>query len=300
MKEEAVKAEIKTEDDVSTDDEQYKLENVISSPSRYDDPVKNEETDDEDLVYTNITSNEHHLPIKVKAEVKTEEDDVSTDDEYVSQEPVKPLDQPNSSSQESMDIQHTRKKKRHCSKRKREVEKSNRSVEKATRIECSVEGCTRKAADSGTCKTKHGGRNYCSQDGCTNYSQKGGVCIRHARKKDYRTCSIEGCNRKAAGNGRCRIEHGGYNLCNQDGCTNRVQKGGVCLRHGAVVRYTCRHEGCTNQVKRSRGVCTLHEAKQRAVLTCKREGCPNPVGRQGGVCILHTRLSKDFKTKSLR
>jgi len=73
------------EDDMSTDDEQYRPECVISS-SGYD-PVKSEETDDEELGTedTDTLSNEQRLPI-VKAEVKA--DDVSTDDEQQSPEYV--------------------------------------------------------------------------------------------------------------------------------------------------------------------------------------------------------------------
>lgn len=63
IKEEAVKLKAKEEDDVSTDDS---LGYVMSS-SGYD-PVKGEETDEED---TNNTSNEHqHLPIKEQGEIK--------------------------------------------------------------------------------------------------------------------------------------------------------------------------------------------------------------------------------------
>ena len=45
--------------------------------------MKSEETDDEDLADEDTnTSNEHHLPIKVEAEVKTSS---STDDEHGSE-----------------------------------------------------------------------------------------------------------------------------------------------------------------------------------------------------------------------
>jgi len=62
----AVKAEVKEEDDdISTDDEQFSPDYVISS-SGYDPAVKSEETDNED------TSNEQHLPIKEECkEMKT-------------------------------------------------------------------------------------------------------------------------------------------------------------------------------------------------------------------------------------
>ena len=75
-------AKVKTEDDdVSTDDE-HSPEYVISSSSSAYDPVKGEETDDEELGTedTNTSNELQHLHFKVKAEVKTE-DDVSTDDD---------------------------------------------------------------------------------------------------------------------------------------------------------------------------------------------------------------------------
>jgi hypothetical protein len=37
-----------------------------------------------------------------------------------------------------------------------------------------------------------------------------------------------------------------------------VQKGGVCMRHGAQVKL-CSSEGCTNQAKKG-GVCMRHRA----------------------------------------
>lgn len=105
------KAKVKTEDDVSTDDEQQIPGIIVSSPSGYD-PVK---TDDEELGEDiNNTSNE-----QLVKEVKTEEDD-STDDERSSEkkEPViqmklflplivhQPTTKPYS--QQSVDNQHTR------------------------------------------------------------------------------------------------------------------------------------------------------------------------------------------------
>ena len=46
--------------------------------------------------------------------------------------------------------------------------------------------------------------------------------------------------------------------CSKEGCTNQVQKGGVCRRHGAKKRL-CSQEGCTNQAQ-IRGVCYRHKA----------------------------------------
>ena len=44
-------------------------------------------------------------------------------------------------------------------------------------------------------------------------------------------CSVEGCNRKAASNGKCMMKHGGRNYCKVDGCTTFAKVGGCCLRH---------------------------------------------------------------------
>ena len=48
-----------------------------------------------------------------------------------------------------------------------------------------------------------------------------------------------------------------------------VQKGGVCIRHGAKVK-TCSTEGCTNQVVKG-GVCVRHGAKVK-IKTCSQKG----------------------------
>ena len=162
-KQEAVKAKVKIEeDDISTDDE--RSSEYVPSSSGYD-PVKSEETDDEELSEDNNISNEQHLPIKEECE-KTE--DVSTDDEHGSEmkEPSKPPARNKAPVQEkTTDIQPT-KKRRYSSKRKRIAEESNESIQKSARIKCSVEGCKRKVLDSGKC-WKHKGYKYCNHDGCT-------------------------------------------------------------------------------------------------------------------------------------
>ena len=291
IKEEVVKFEVKTEDDISTDDERSP-EYVVSS-SGYD-PVKSEETDDEELDEDTNTSNEQHLPIKVKAEVKTE-DDVSTDDEYSSEtkELIKPSAQPNAPIQDSsMDIQRTTKKRR--SKRKREAEESDVSVEKAARIECSVEGCTGKAADSGTCKWKHGGWNYCSHEGCTNQVRNRGVCIRHGASWTKKTCTHEGCISISQKGGFC-VKHGEKRkTCSHEGCNNQVVNEGVCIKHGAKkVRKTCSYVGCTKQAQKG-GVCTKHGAK-RVRKTCSHEGCIKHIVK-GGLCTRHYKLSNKLSS----
>ena len=46
-------------------------------------------------------------------------------------------------------------------------------------VPCSVEGCTRKASDSGKCHEEHGGYNYCNIDGCQTPRVKNGLCSKH-------------------------------------------------------------------------------------------------------------------------
>ena len=68
--------------------------------------------------------------------------------------------------------------------------------------------------------------------------------------------------------------------CSFDECTNQVQQGGLCIRHGAIVtrykRRRCSFDGCTDQVQQE-GLCIRqgaiiprcsHELKGR----CRRHG----------------------------
>ena len=207
---EKVKIEVKTEDEVSTDDERSP-EYVVSSSIGYD-PVKSEETDDEELGEDSNTSNEHNLPIKEGDSMDGNDNSEKKEARRRRKSPrflAKPTTQPGASSvQKSV-------KRRYESIRKREVEESNGSDKKTARIECSVEGCTRKAAGNGRCKADHGGYNLCSQEGCTKQAQKGGVCIKHGAKRQ---------------------------TCRHDGCKNNAVQGGVCIKHGAK-KKTCSHEG---------------------------------------------------------
>ena len=68
-----------------------------------------------------------------------------------------------------------------------------------------------------------------------------------------------------------------YTCCNE-GCTNKVVKGGVCWNHGAKLTAAkvkiCSNEGYANQV-RSGGVCRMHGAEGK-VKTCSHEACTKP------------------------
>ena len=69
--------------------------------------------------------------------------------------------------------------------------------------------------------------------------------------------------------------------CRIEGCSNQAQKGGVCVRHGAI-RPRCKIEGCSNQAKKQ-GVCVRHGASFKK---CSSGGCSNRAVK-GGVCVRH-------------
>ena len=59
------------------------------------------------------------------------------------------------------------------------------------------------------------------------------------------------------------MKHGAeVKLCSNEGCTNIVQNGGVCIRHGAKLkRKLCSSDGCTTNIVQKGGVCYRHGAK---------------------------------------
>jgi len=85
-------------------------------------------------------------------------------------------------------------------------------------------------------------------------------------------------------------------ICNQRGCANKAQKGGICRKHGGVqIRYRgmhhiCRHDGCTHHAMEG-GVCLRHGAKPRQQnyipKKCTHDGCSTFTARRGGVCVKH-------------
>ena len=87
--------------------------------------------------------------------------------------------------------------------------------------------------------------------------------MRHGAKVKVKTCSQEGCTNQVVKGGVC-VRHGAeVKTCSHEGCTNNVQNGGVCVKHGATVKkYTCRYEyeECTNMVVKG-GVCWKHGTK---------------------------------------
>ena len=273
IKEEAVKVEIKTEDDISTDDE--RSPEYVASSSAFD-PVKSEETDNEELDEDTNTSSEQPIKEKGEINVKAEEDEVITDDGYSSE-----MKQLVTTRRKSSRLSNsTSQPRRYRDKRKREGEEINGTVQKTARRECSVEGCTRKAAGNGRCGAEHGGKNLCSQKGCTKYAKKGGVCLKHGAK--VKTCNHKGCTNKAIQGGVCAKHGAVLKTCKHEGCKSKAQNRGVCFKHGAKKKI-CSHKGCINQVV-NRGVCAKHGA---VLKTCSYEGCTNKARGKGGVCIRH-------------
>ena len=67
---------------------------------------------------------------------------------------------------------------------------------------CTHPQCTNRVMNQGVC-ARHGARvRICSFPECSKYAQKGGVCIRHGAKKEYKRCSVKGCNSRVKyGNG---------------------------------------------------------------------------------------------------
>eukprot|EP00984_Skeletonema_dohrnii_P023595 scaffold12683_cov144-Skeletonema_dohrnii-CCMP3373.AAC.6 len=177
---------------------------------------------------------------------------------------------------------------------------------------CSVEGCASKAQKGGVC-WRHGAKvcKLCSVEGCTNQVVKGGLCIRHGAQK--KRCSVDGCTNQRRRRGVCtrhgaysaapdrkewgtnqavrggvRKRHGAkaeYKLCSFGDCTNKAQKGGICIKHGAKVKR-CSVVECNNKAQKG-GVCRRHGAK---VKRCSSEGCTNRIQRRG-VCRRHGAYS---------
>ena len=125
-----------------------------------------------------------------------------------------------------------------------------------------------------------------------NISVSSEVLSEPKRRKIY-SCNNKGCTNIVQNGGVC-IRHGAkVKTCSIEGCTNNVVKGGVCIRHGAKrnrKKYTCSQEGCTNNALR-RGVCMRHGA---TVKTCSYEGCTNQ-SKKGGVCIRHGAKRKQLQ-----
>jgi len=143
--------------------------------------------------------------------------------------------------------------------------------------------------ESGLYKELSSGRlvKLCSGEGCTSVARKGGVCMKHgavvpvavhiSSSSETKAAKLESGLYKELSSGRLVI------LCSGEGCTSVARKGGVCMKHGAVVTIkTCKHEGCTSIAQKG-GVCVKHGAK---LTPCSHEGCTSNA-QKGGVCVKH-------------
>ena len=122
-------------------------------------------------------------------------------------------------------------------------------------------------------------------------SKREGGNIASVEKTNRTPCSEEGCKNKAQGSGRC-LKHGGKQvyipkMCTYEGCDNKARNNGgkFCIRHGAK-KYTCKVEGCTNDAKGNGRVCRRHGAKKIHKKKCSTEGCTSNAQR-GGLCYKH-------------
>jgi hypothetical protein len=108
----------------------------------------------------------------------------------------------------------------------------------------------------------------CSHKGCKNfeYVLDGGFCQKHVK-----------------------------GICSYKWCIDIVDKGGVCIIHGAerIPQKRCSKKGYTKQALNG-GVCQRH-----AVLCelCSFEGCNSKV-EHGGICNMHCKMIKQSNPKT--
>ena len=83
------------------------------------------------------------------------------------------------------------------------------------------------------------------------------ICLQPI-KRVHKKCKIEGCDNKSQIGGVC-VKHGAKTpRCKIEGCENKSQKNGVCVKHGAKIPR-CKIEECESKSKQG-GVCTKHGA----------------------------------------
>ena len=84
-----------------------------------------------------------------------------------------------------------------------------------------------------------------------------------APKRVSKTCSYEGCTKKAQAKGLCHSHGASKHGCRHPGCSSWARQGGLCVTHGgrAPPKKECSHEGCTRGVIRG-GVCNIHGAAE--------------------------------------
>jgi len=86
--------------------------------------------------------------------------------------------------------------------------------------------------------------------------------------------------------------------CSSEGCTNKVVKGGVCIKHGAKDKR-CSCEGCANRAAKG-GVCVRHGAKPKIDYAAAKDALikPNEMDCAEGTGQKNYAAMKDVQTLS--
>lgn len=101
-----------------------------------------------------------------------------------------------------------------------------------------------------------------------------------AKKKVYKKCSVEECDKDAKKGGLC-IAHGGGKRCQGDGCEKTAQgTTDFCKAHGGGKR--CQAGGCTKSAQGVTDFCAAHGGGKQ----CSVEKC-GKLARPGGLCVTH-------------
>jgi len=129
----------------------------------------------------------------------------------------------------------------------------------------------------------------CRHEGCTKHAQKMGVCVTHGAIIVRKLCSHEGCAKKSQSSGLC-ITHGARVKRRIKGCYNNNIKGGHCITHRAKVRVRkprvwkqCSHDRCNKKVQKN-GLCWRHghsTASSESAHMISMPPCGNAVTNKG-------------------
>jgi hypothetical protein len=110
---------------------------------------------------------------------------------------------------------------------------------------CSQPSCPNRVMNRGVC-ARHGARvSICIVQDCTKYAQKGGVCIRHGAKKEYKRCSVEGCNSRGRGSSRRHLS--GMIVCSRHDSSSTITT--TCFRVESVAAVSDRKNDRQNALQ---------------------------------------------------
>ena len=133
---------------------------------------------------------------------------------------------------------------------------------------CREEGCSNGAASGGDKCITHGGGLPCTEEGCDRKRKIRGLCAVHAGVNKKSLCSVAACFAKDVGGGKCK-SHGGRATCTKEGCDRKVAARGVCRVHDESAPR-CEEDGC-DELARARGRCRNHGGYVNR--DCGRDGC---------------------------